>query len=38
MALVGSSGFVEIARRDGNAAQSVGLVRGAVVTLRASRA
>lgn len=38
MALVGSSGFVEIARRDGNAAQSVGLLRGAVVTLRASRA
>ena len=38
MALVGSSGFVEVARRDGNAAQSLGLVRGAVVTLRASRA
>jgi S-adenosyl-L-methionine hydrolase (adenosine-forming) len=38
MALVGSSGFVEIARRDGNAAHSLGLVRGAVVTLRASRA
>ena len=38
MALVGSSGFVEVARRDGNAAQSLGLVRGALVTLRASRA
>jgi S-adenosylmethionine hydrolase len=38
MALVGSSGFVEVARRDGNAAQTLGLVRGAVVTLRASRA
>jgi S-adenosylmethionine hydrolase len=38
LALVGSSGFVEIARREGNAAQSLGLVRGAVVTLRASRA
>lgn len=38
MALVGSSGFVEVARRDGNAAQSLGLVRGAVVTLRTSRA
>jgi S-adenosyl-L-methionine hydrolase (adenosine-forming) len=38
MALVGSSGFVEVARRDGSAAQSLGLVRGAVVTLRTSRA
>jgi S-adenosylmethionine hydrolase len=38
LALVGSSGFVEVARRDGNAAETLGLVRGAVVTLRASRA
>jgi S-adenosylmethionine hydrolase len=38
MALVGSSGLVEVARRNGNAAQSLGLVRGALVTLRASRA
>ena len=38
LALVGSSGFVEIARRDGSAAESLGLLRGAVVTLRASRA
>ena len=38
LALVGSSGFVEIARRDGNAAETLGLVRGAAVTLRTPRA
>ena len=33
-ALVGSNGFLEIARRDGSAAQALGLARGAVVRWR----
>jgi S-adenosylmethionine hydrolase len=35
VALTGSSGLVEIARRDGSAAEALGLVRGAPVMLRA---
>ena len=38
IALVGSSGFVEVAQRDGDAARTLGLKRGAPVTLRAARA
>jgi len=38
LALVGSSGFVEVAQRDGHAARTLGLTRGAPVTLRAARA
>jgi hypothetical protein len=38
VALVGSTGFVEVAQRDGHAARSLGLERGAPVTLRAPRA
>ena len=38
IALVGSSGFVEVAQRDGHAARTLGLTRGAPVTLRAPRA
>jgi len=37
VALCGSSGLLEIAVRDGNAAQSLSLVRGTVVVLRSSR-
>jgi hypothetical protein len=37
VALCGSSGLLEIAVRDGNAAQSLGLKRGAAVTLHAGR-
>ena len=36
-AVTGSSGLVEIALRDGDAARSLGLVRGAAVVLRAPR-
>jgi S-adenosylmethionine hydrolase len=35
VALVGSSGFVEIAQRDGSAARAMGISRGAPVMLRA---
>lgn len=38
IALTGSSGFVEIAQRDGHAARSLGLERGTPVVLRAARA
>ena len=38
VALVGSSGFVEVAQRDGHAARALGVMRGAPVTLRAPRA
>jgi S-adenosylmethionine hydrolase len=38
VALIGSTGFVEIAQRDGHAARALGLDRGAAVTLRAPRA
>ena len=38
IALVGSSGFVEVAQRDGHAARALGVARGAPVTLRAPRA
>jgi S-adenosylmethionine hydrolase len=38
VALVGSSGFVEVAQRDGHAARALGVARGAPVTLRAPRA
>jgi S-adenosylmethionine hydrolase len=34
VALVGSSGLIEIAVRDGNAATTLGLQRGSVVRLR----
>ncbi|HEX6943834.1 MAG TPA: SAM hydroxide adenosyltransferase, partial [Gemmatimonadaceae bacterium] len=34
VALVGSSGLIEIAVRDGNAAQTLGLTRGSVVRVR----
>lgn len=37
VAVVGSSGLIEIAVRDGNAARTLGLVRGMRVVLRASR-
>ena len=37
VAVVGSSGFIEIAVRDGNAARSLGIMRGATVTLRTAR-
>jgi hypothetical protein len=37
VALTGSNGLVEIAVRDGSAAQALGLVRGAPVVLRAAR-
>ena len=37
VALVGSTGFIEIAVRDGSAAQKLGLSRGAAVTLKMSR-
>jgi S-adenosylmethionine hydrolase len=36
--VVGSSGFVEVAERDGSAARTLKLVRGTPVTLRAPRA
>jgi hypothetical protein len=38
IAVVGSSGFVEIAQRDGNAARALDLARGSAVTLRPSSA
>jgi S-adenosylmethionine hydrolase len=38
VALVGSIGFVEVAQRDGRAADALGVVRGMPVTLRAPRA
>lgn len=38
MALVGSSGFVEIAQRDGSAARALDVTRGTPVVLRASSA
>lgn len=38
VALVGSSGFVEVAQRDGHAARSLGLARGTPVVLRTARA
>lgn len=38
VALVGSSGFVEVAQRDGHAARTLGVARGTPVTLRAPRA
>ncbi len=34
VALVGSSGLIEIAVRDGNAAATLGLVRGSVIRVR----
>jgi S-adenosyl-L-methionine hydrolase (adenosine-forming) len=34
IALVGSSGLLEIARRDGSAAAQLGLARGSAVVLR----
>ncbi len=36
VAVVGSSGFVEIAVRDGNAANALGIARGTPVVLRTS--
>lgn len=38
VALVGSSGFVEIAQRDGSAASALGIARGTPVRLRAASA
>jgi len=38
IALTGSSGFIEVAERDGNAARSLGLERGTPIVLRAARA
>ena len=38
IALVGSSGFVEVAQRDGNAARALSITRGTSVILRASNA
>jgi S-adenosylmethionine hydrolase len=38
IALVGSSGFVEIAQREGSAARALGIARGTPVTLRTSGA
>jgi S-adenosylmethionine hydrolase len=35
VALTGSSGFVEVAQRDGDAARTLGVTRGAPVVLRA---
>jgi len=37
VAIVGSTGFIEIAVRDGDAARLLGLTRGAGVTLKTSR-
>jgi S-adenosylmethionine hydrolase len=37
LALTGSSGLLEIARRDGNAAATLGLTRGTLVSLRSGR-
>jgi S-adenosylmethionine hydrolase len=37
VAVVGSTGFIEIAARDGNAAALLGLSRGSAVTLKTSR-
>lgn len=37
VAVVGSTGFIEIAVRDGDAARTLGIARGARVTLRAAR-
>jgi S-adenosyl-L-methionine hydrolase (adenosine-forming) len=37
VALVGSTGFIEVAVRDGDAAKRLGLVRASAVTLRTSR-
>ncbi|HUQ83350.1 MAG TPA: SAM-dependent chlorinase/fluorinase [Gemmatimonadaceae bacterium] len=38
VALIGSNGFVEVARRDGSAARALDIARGARVTLRTSGA
>jgi S-adenosylmethionine hydrolase len=38
VALVGSSGFVEIAQRDGSAARALEIARGTPVVLRPARA
>jgi S-adenosylmethionine hydrolase len=38
VAVVGSSGFVEVAQRDGNAARTLGIARGTPVTLRTAGA
>ena len=38
VALIGSIGFVEVAQRDGRAADALGVARGTPVTLRAPRA
>jgi len=38
IALVGSSGFVEVARRDGSAARELSIARGTPVVLRPPRA
>jgi S-adenosylmethionine hydrolase len=38
IAVVGSSGFVEVAQRDGNAARELDIVRGTPIVLRAPRA
>ena len=38
IALVGSSGFVEVAQRDGSAARALAIARGTAVLLRAPRA
>ena len=37
VAVVGSTGFIEIATRDGNAAELLSLARGSPVTLKTSR-
>lgn len=38
VAVVGSSGFVEVAQRDGNAARTLGIARGTPVILRTAGA
>jgi S-adenosylmethionine hydrolase len=38
LGVIGSSGFVEVAQRDGNAARALELARGTPVTLRTARA
>ena len=38
IAVIGSSGFVEVAQRDGNAARALEIMRGTPVVLRPPRA
>jgi hypothetical protein len=37
VAIIGSSGLIEVAVRDGNAARQLSLTRGSVVSFRAAR-